>query len=151
KEGKWVENETAINNFPVYDSVRLVELSGATQRDRMRVAAQALRRKQGGTDSLALHQRLIERAETRDAAQIDEVLKAIGAGGLERVLYALNEARTKLNGYGGLTDVRTEIVRLMSEGVVPEGEEKTRYLLEIIQASSKQETLGNSRALAIHA
>lgn len=143
KNGELVENKPEVDKFPPYDPVRLVELSGRGQREAMRVAAQALRAKQGGADSVALHMKLEERAAQQDAAAIDEVINAIRAAGPERIPYRLNEARKKLNGVRGFADARNKIATLMAEAT--DNADKTQHLLDFIMTDS----LGSARANAI--
>ncbi len=148
-DGKWVADAEAIKAFPIYDPIRLSELSGPDQRAFMSVAAKALSAAQGGADSEEFHDELLRRAMMAkpDKEAIAEVVLAIRAAGPTRQLYELDQARIALNYKPRMVEARTQLMRLLIE--TPDSTERTRALLSAIQPGPNRDSLGPVRAVAI--
>jgi hypothetical protein len=153
-EGKWQAVEARVKAFPRYDRVRVAELlSDSQQPGYMRVAADALRKEQGGATSTELHAELLDRAtKLRDGGEnvsredVMQVVLSIRAAGAERDINKLDETRLKLNGVARAIDLRSQIIRLVIDA--PNGPARTRALMNAL-VGPNQDYLGQVRALAI--
>lgn len=153
-DGKWQAIDAQIKAFPPYDRVRVAELLGDTQQPAyMHVAADALRKEQGGATSSELHNELLDRAtKLRDGGEnvsredVMQVALSIRAAGPERDVNRLEETRLKLNGVPRAIDLRSQVIRLLIDA--PSSAERTRALMNAI-VGPNQDYLGQVRTLAI--
>ncbi|MBX3511814.1 MAG: hypothetical protein KF700_11480 [Hyphomonadaceae bacterium] len=147
-DGAWRADEQAIAAFPHYDSVRLGELSSPHQLNAIRVAADALRVKQGGATSAEFHEELMRRVRTRpDREAIMEVVQAIRGAGPQRQVLELDQVRRALKDAPRMVEARAGVMRLIVEA--PQSRERTIALLEAIQAGPLRDSLGPVRTIAI--
>lgn len=147
--GEWRADEERIAEFPIYDPIRLGELSDDSQPEHIRVVARALRMRQGGSTSAEFHDELLRRAmmPRRDREGIMEVVQAIRAAGPERQVLELDQSRRALNGAPRMVEARSSVMRLLVEA--PQSTERTIALLEAIQPGPLRDGLGPVRAIAI--
>lgn len=152
-DGKWVAIDAQVKSFPPYDRVRIAELLSDTQPAYMRVAADAIRKEQGGATSSELHAELLDRAsKLRDGGEnvtredVMQTVLSIRTAGPERDINKLDETRLKLNGVARAIDLRSQIMRLIIDA--PSSAERTRALMNAL-IGPNQDYLGQVRALAI--
>jgi hypothetical protein len=137
-----------VATFPTYDPIRLSELAGDDDRGRaFRAAVNAVRVQQGGSNVSEFHAELARRIHLpeRDKTAILEVVNAIRAAGPTRDIVLLDQLRRELNYVPRLIEVRTELVRLISEA--PDSAEKTVALTGAIEHD--RDSLGPVRFAAL--
>lgn len=148
EKGRLEPDLARVAAFPEYDPIRLSELAGDDDRGRaFRVAVNAVRAQQGGSNIAEFHSELGRRVRMpdRDKAAILEVVNAIRAAGAERDIVLLDQLRRELNHVPKLIDVRTELVRLIAEA--SDSAEKTAALTGTIEHD--RDSLGTVRLAAI--
>lgn len=134
EKGRLEPDPGRVAAFPPYDPIRLSELAGDDDRGRIfRAAVNAVRVQQGGSNVGEFHAELARRVRMpeRDKISILEVVHAIRAAGPERDIVLLDQLRRELNHVPRLIEVRTEIVRLLTEA--NDSAEKTAALTGAIE------------------
>lgn len=136
-DGRIAVNPDAIAKFPKYDPVRLGELCDEPSHPEIYLAARALSARDGGANSEALHDTLLERSLIKkpDPAGLKEVITAIRTAGPKRLAYELGQSRIGLNGKAPLNDLRLEVTRLLIEA--PRTDERTEALIAVLQGSDR--------------
>lgn len=146
--GEWERNGDKFDNFPRYDTNRLVELSVSSDARICRAADFLLERDGVGSDP---HHMLSAKAADREATpeDIQTLLNAIENGGPARNIYQLALARRRLLSKRSMTEVRGRIVRMIANDQQP-SVERTERLIEAM-VGEHRESYANARRIALDA